>query len=128
MINANKKSTKVNKKTARRLYAVDLFAGAGVLSLGFEQAGFSIAFANEIDDWAASYPAHVVKEWAGHASLETTDRYYLQVSESEYERASTDKFWRETEQEKFNKSLPNLSKIHGKIKAGPVLRQSGDVR
>ena len=31
---------------------------------------------------------HVVKEWAGHSDLNTTDRYYLQVSESEYERAA----------------------------------------
>lgn len=46
-----------------------------------------------ITDWAASYPAHVVKEWAGHSSLDTTDRYYLQISESEYERAATNKFW-----------------------------------
>ena len=38
--------------------------------------------------WASDFPAHVVKQWAGHSDLETTDRYYLQVSESEYERAA----------------------------------------
>jgi hypothetical protein len=29
----------------------------------------------------------VLKEWAGHSSLDVTDKYYLQVSESEYKRA-----------------------------------------
>jgi len=39
-------------------------------------------------DWAAKFPSHVVREWMGHTSLETTDRYYLQVPPSEYQRAS----------------------------------------
>ncbi len=43
---------------------------------------------NCITDWATHFPAHVVKQWAGHSSLDTTDRYYLQVSEAEYERAA----------------------------------------
>ena len=42
-----------------------------------------------ITDWASHFPAHVVKQWAGHSDLDTTDRYYLQVSESEYERAAS---------------------------------------
>ena len=41
-----------------------------------------------IRDWADRHPAHVVKEWAGHTDLNTTDTYYLQVPESEYERAA----------------------------------------
>lgn len=48
---------------------------------------------NCITDWAAKFPAHVVKEWAGHSDLRTTDRYYLQVSELEYKRAAGTNFF-----------------------------------
>jgi integrase len=41
-----------------------------------------------VTDWAARFPAHVVKEWAGHADIRTTLKYYLKVSESEYDRAA----------------------------------------
>lgn len=37
-----------------RFAVLDLFAGAGGLSLGFQQAGFRIEAAIEIDDWAAT--------------------------------------------------------------------------
>lgn len=37
------------KAKSTRLVAADLFCGAGGLSLGFQQAGFEIAFANDID-------------------------------------------------------------------------------
>lgn len=51
-----------------------------------------------ITDWASRFPAHVVKQWAGHSDLQTTDRYYLQVSESEYDRAAATPMSRETTQ------------------------------
>jgi integrase len=50
-------------------------------------------------DWAGKFPAHVVKEWAGHSSMDTTDKYYLQVPKSEYDRAATNSFWEKVTQE-----------------------------
>ncbi len=41
-----------------------------------------------ITDWAARFPAHVVKEWAGHADIRTTLKYYLKVSDGDYRKAS----------------------------------------
>ncbi len=41
-----------------------------------------------LTDWARRFPAHVVAAWAGHANIETTSQFYLQVSEAEYERAA----------------------------------------
>src|SRR5688572_8510130 len=45
-------------KKARRLRALDLFAGCGGLSIGLEQAGIDVVAANEIWDEAAA--THVV--------------------------------------------------------------------
>jgi len=41
-----------------------------------------------ITDWADGFAAHVVMEWAGHQDIRTTLKYYLKVSESEYDRAA----------------------------------------
>jgi len=41
-----------------------------------------------ITDWATHFPAHVVKEWAGHADIRTTLKFYLKVSELEYDKAA----------------------------------------
>lgn len=40
-----------------------------------------------ITNWARRLPAHVVRKLAGHASLETTMKYYLAVEESDLEKA-----------------------------------------
>lgn len=44
-----------------------------------------------ITDWSARFPQHVVSGWAGHADQDTTAAYYLQISESEYQRAASEK-------------------------------------
>lgn len=44
---------------------------------------------NCITNWVRLFPAHGVRQWAGHSDVETTNRYYLQVSEAEYEMASS---------------------------------------
>jgi integrase len=72
-----------------------------------------------ITDWAANYPAHVVKEWAGHSSLDTTDRYYLQVPESEYSRASLNSFWGQNREKWFDRSL-NANENHTVLKPKPL--------
>ena len=41
-----------------------------------------------LTDWSRRFPAHVIAAWAGHASIETTQQFYLKVSESDYERAA----------------------------------------
>jgi integrase len=41
-----------------------------------------------ITDWAAVHPAHLVQAWAGHSDYRTTTRYYLKVSEGDFERAT----------------------------------------
>ena len=41
-----------------------------------------------IRDWSMKHAAHVVRQWSGHASMDTMDKYYLQTPESEYDRAS----------------------------------------
>lgn len=47
-----------------------------------------------ITDWAAIYPLHVVKEWAGHADIATTETYYTQVTPDQYKAAAAESFWR----------------------------------
>jgi len=64
---------------------------------------------SRITDWAGEHPAHVVKEWAGHADIRTTVKFYLKVSESEYDKAAglMGKLAPETDQQ--TKSQPSIS-------------------
>jgi integrase len=49
---------------------------------------------NCITDWVvAGNPIHAVKEWAGHADIKTTQKYYLQVSEAVYDQAAGQSLW-----------------------------------
>ncbi|MFH1394864.1 MAG: DNA cytosine methyltransferase, partial [Candidatus Omnitrophota bacterium] len=41
--------TKNKKDSERKFKVVSLFAGCGGLDLGFEKAGFNVAWANEFD-------------------------------------------------------------------------------
>ena len=43
-----------------------------------------------LTDWASRFPIHVVRAWAGHSNIETTATYYLQVSDSDFQRASAE--------------------------------------
>src|SRR5215216_4670780 len=45
-------------RRSRRPLAIDLFSGAGGLSLGLERAGCRVALAVDIDEWALETHAH----------------------------------------------------------------------
>ena len=45
-----------------------------------------------LTDWAARFQTHVVKEWAGHTSIQTTDEFYLKVSDADYATAASQDF------------------------------------
>lgn len=46
-----------------------------------------------ITDWAGRYPMHVVKEWAGHSEISTTQQFYLKVSDTDFDKAVKESFW-----------------------------------
>jgi len=64
---------------------------------------------NCYEDWARDHPAHVLKEWAGHSSLDVTAKYYLQVSESEYKRAAEKSFLEQPAQQKLPDFVQELA-------------------
>lgn len=75
----------VQQRSMPRIYSmVDLFAGCGGLSLGFENAGFTPAFVNELNEHAmATYLANRHHELGGmkfqeNASLRCNDAHELQ--------------------------------------------------
>jgi integrase len=46
-----------------------------------------------ITDWAGRTPMYVVQCWAGHSKITTTEKYYSQVRESDYEKAVENRFF-----------------------------------
>lgn len=36
---------------------------------------------------------HVVKEWAGHSEISTTQQFYLKVSDGDFDKAVKESFW-----------------------------------
>lgn len=64
---------------SRSFTAIDLFAGAGGLSYGFEQAGFNISLALEKDSWACdTYKAnHKNKNVIEGDITQLTDDYFV---------------------------------------------------
>jgi len=76
-----------------------------------------------VRDWAERYPAHVVKEWMGHSSFDTTDKYYLQVPESEYKKASDNNFWKNVTQNVTQNT--NLSQNDEEIKRSDLSQVIG---
>lgn len=78
------KATELNHTGGQRLYSmVDLFAGSGGLSLGFENAGFTPVFVNELDkDARATYLAnrqHVIGglAFSDNPDLHSSDAHKL---------------------------------------------------
>ena len=74
----------INKKNISRDFTV-LCRRAGIKRYGKPLHSLR---KSQLTDWAGRHPAHVVKEWAGHSSIETTDKFYLKVSEADYEAAA----------------------------------------
>ena len=68
---------------SKQYKVVDLFAGAGGLSLGFTQAGFDVIGAVEIDKWASSTYAHNFKDHTVYTEdlIAVKDSFYKQFKD-----------------------------------------------
>ena len=62
-----------------------------------------------LTDWAARFPMHVVQAWAGHSNISTTATFYLQVSETDYEKAAAEQMGAD-----LPRNLPRLAKTDEK--------------
>lgn len=75
-----KSSSKSENRSPRRPIAVDLFAGAGGMSLGFEQAGFDVVCAVEFD------PAHAAVHRFNFPRCEVLERDATELTSVELRR------------------------------------------
>jgi integrase len=50
-----------------------------------------------IQDWSETYPLTDVMAWAGHSSMDTTQRYYTQENKENRKRAASRTLWISTE-------------------------------
>jgi len=50
-----------------------------------------------IQDWTQTYPLTDVMFWAGHSSVDTTQKFYTKGSKENMKRASTESLWKSTE-------------------------------
>ena len=64
-------------------YFIDLFAGCGGLSLGLEQAGFTPAFVNELNDDALNTYLLNRKEFSHLKKLKSYTRFKFSVEKIE---------------------------------------------
>lgn len=46
-----------------------------------------------LSDWASNNPLHAVKDWAGHSSIETTEKHYLKSNDKDFRNVSKASFW-----------------------------------
>jgi integrase len=46
-----------------------------------------------LTDWAKVFPMHCVQQWAGHADISTTQKFYLKVDDDMYTRAANSNLW-----------------------------------
>lgn len=68
-----------------------------------------------LSDWASNNPLHAVKDWAGHSSIETTEKHYLKSNDKDFRNVSGASFW--------NDCTENGRKIENQTEKAPAIEQ-----